>query len=148
MEWAVRSWHRGRSLWCSGFLKFPPVEEDVVKALKVPDGTLSDSVLFSAFSEVETSQQIGIRTTPVPSSRDMVWWPLWVPCSRLTILWLMLEPLYILSPLYPTPRPKRYLCVRGYLIFKSKKGRIKIGKKISHTLIPNHSPGLALWASD
>lgn len=57
------------------FLKFPPVEEDVVEAMKVPDGTLSDSVLFSAFSEVETSQQIGIRTIPVPSSGDMVYGP-------------------------------------------------------------------------
>lgn len=33
-----------------------------------PDGTLSDSVSFSACLEVEPSQQVGIRTTPVPSS--------------------------------------------------------------------------------
>lgn len=46
-----------------------------MEAMKVPDGTLSDSVLFSAFSEVETSQQIGIRTIPVPSSGDMVYGP-------------------------------------------------------------------------
>ena len=37
-----------------------------------PDGTRGDSVLFSAFPEVEPSQQIGIRTIPVPSSGDLV----------------------------------------------------------------------------
>ena len=36
-----------------------------------PDGTLGDSVLFSAFPEVKPSQQIGIRITPVPSSGDL-----------------------------------------------------------------------------
>lgn len=33
-----------------------------------PERTLSDPVLFSALPEAEPSQQVGIRTTPVPSS--------------------------------------------------------------------------------
>ena len=37
-----------------------------------PDGTLADFVFFSAFPEVGPSQQIAIRTIPVPSSGDLV----------------------------------------------------------------------------
>lgn len=52
-----------------------------------------------------------------------------------------------LLPPYPTPRPKKCLCVSGYVVFKGAKERIKMGRRTSHTLTQSHSPGLALRAS-
>ena len=67
---------------CLGFCNEKPVKLQVAEVFSSrgrggshegrPDGTRGDSVLFSAFPEVEPSQQIGIRTIPVPSSGDLV----------------------------------------------------------------------------